>query len=614
MVTTLGRELIRRKLPEGYKGWADKTMDKKTIVDMTTKMAMDDPDQYVETIRALGDIGEDVVSEYGRDAALSYADTAPDKSIRKLNVQLKELVAKVLDDPKLTEEQKEKKILDLGYKYTSRVQDAVFEDQDKRHTALAAQINSGSRGNKVQLMQLMFGNMMLKDALNRDIPFLHTDPFVSGTSPFAYWVSSSAGRKGMYDVQAATGQAGYFSKQATNVTHDVVIEKDDCGTEDTGEVFKAADQQNIGRVLLRPFHNHPAGSVVTADMVAEANDDEEMIVRTPMTCKCAHGVCAKCNGLSESGRFPGVGDYVSLNSCRTFSEKITQSGISSKHGSGVGGKKIEDPEGPDQPTGFKNIERMFLVPSNFPGGAVLSPVDGRVAGIRPAPQGGNYITVGTNTLYCAPERSFKVKVGDTVEAGDALTNGIPNPTEITKYKGLGQARRYYMDKLADIFGRSGFGVDRSNLESFSRAMINKVRITSEDGYRSWLPGDVVSYSQVAAEYTPRDDAVDDTPEKSQGRYLEKPVLDYSIGTRITPKVVKTLDKYGFKKITTSPTPPPFEPEFMRPMAALQNDSSWLARMSGERLKDSLFDAARKGLTDSHDSTSYVDRIVEAPFI
>lgn len=109
----------------------------------------------------------------------------------------------------MSPEQKEDKIKAIGYKYTQRVEDAVYNANNKRGTALASQINSGSRGNKVQLMQLQFGNMMMKDALNRDIPYLMLDPYTRGTTPMGYWVSASSGRKGFYDVQAATGQAGY---------------------------------------------------------------------------------------------------------------------------------------------------------------------------------------------------------------------------------------------------------------------------------------------------------------------------------------------------------------------------------------------------------------------
>jgi hypothetical protein len=284
----------------------------------------------------------------------------------------------------------------------------------------------------------------------------------------------------------------------------------------------------------------------------------------------------------------------------------------SKHSGGVGGKKVVDPEGEDQPTGFKSIERMFMAPSNFPGGEVLAPVDGMVNAIKPAAQGGNYITVGTQTMYCSPERTFKVHVGDKVSAGDVLTNGVPNPAEIMRYKGVGAGRQYYVGKLADIFSRAGFGVDRSNLESFTRAMLNKVRI-GDDGYRDWLPGEYVSYSEVAADWKPRDNAVKTTVDKAANMYLEEPVLNYTIGTRITPDVAKNLSKYGFKDVTVNSDPPPFNAEFMRPAQALQNDRNWLPRLAGERLRDGLFDAARKGITDSYDSPSYVDKIVAAPF-
>ena len=122
-------------------------------------------------------------------------------------------------------------------------------------------------------MQLMFGNMLMKDALNRDIPYLSVDPYVDGVSPMSYWVGASSGRKGFADVQKLTGKAGYLGKQATNITHATPIIMDDCGTTSTGMAIKAADTQNIGAVLLRPFHNHPAGSIVTSKMLRDADDE-----------------------------------------------------------------------------------------------------------------------------------------------------------------------------------------------------------------------------------------------------------------------------------------------------------------------------------------------------
>jgi DNA-directed RNA polymerase subunit beta' len=613
MRTTLGRELIRQKLPDKFKSYADQVLDKKKLTELMTKLAQDDPDGYVDILQALNNLGQTVVSLYGRNTALPFEDIKISKGVKSLNAQLHAVIDKVLDDPNMTEKQKEDKITDLCYKYTKRVEDAVFADNDRRSTAFASQINSGSRGNKTQLMQMQFGNMGMKDALNRDMPYMMIDPYALGASPMGYWVSASSGRKGYYDVQAATGQAGYLGKRVTAATHDTVISEDDCGTTDTGIPFPANDNKNVGAVLLRPWHNYPAGTVVTDKMVGEADDDEEMILRSPMTCKSKNGICAKCSGIGENGKFPGIGEYVPMNAARSFVEVITQAGVGSKHKGGVGGRKVEDPEGNDQPTGFRSVERMFTTPKNFPGGAVLAPVDGTVTAINPAAQGGFYITVGDKTVYASPARTVKVKVGDRMYAGDVLTNGIPNPMEIVSYKGLGEGRRYFTNKLNKVLADQGWGTDRRNIESFTRAFLNKVEITDPDGFGNFLPGDVLNYSEVAAEWEPRKDSVTTKADKAMNMYLEKPVLYYSVGTRITPEVANTLKKYKFDDVTVSDKEPPFSAKFLRPAESLQHSKYWLPRFAGERLRDSLFDAAQQGITDPYDSPSYVDKIVAQPF-
>lgn len=996
MRTTLGRELIRSKLPEKYKGWADKVLDKKNLTELMTQMALDDPDGYVDVLQDLNNLGQTVVSLYGRNTALPFEDIKISKGVKSLNKQLHEVIDKVLNDDNLTEKQKEAKITDLCYKYTKKVEDAVFADNDRRSTAFASQINSGSRGNKTQLMQMQFGNMGMKDALNRDMPYMMIDPYAIGASPMGYWVSASSGRKGYYDVQMATGQSGYLGKRVTAATHDTVISEDDCGTTDTGIPFPANSEKNVGAVLLRPWHNYPAGTVVTGKMVGEADDDEEMVLRSPITCKSRHGICAKCSGLGENGKFPGIGEFVPMNAARSFVEVMTQSSVgclapntlvrmadwttkcisdiqegdtvigvgvdgsarpvrvtrtyihglmpmyqwsyrkgskthctaalvatenhkalqatrksmckdeinnniprilplgektkhiamvplqapiernggqyvpealylgmmlgdgcytdgvlrqphfscadpsliedtkaymssldmqfifhkgsecyyrvvgtepanvpgeirrrnpgrvflekhnligkyafdkelpadfltwddaslsalisgliitdgclsriyteratpyvsyastslkmveqvrdailigcgalctrikespnnrkhtlysisyakssevlkllrwlklygvkeakrleylkeledwlpsatlaesgtywklidkefvgyimaydievdhpdhlfllanglvvsNSKHKGGVGGRKVVDPEGEDQPTGFRAAERMFTVPKNFPGGAVLTPVDGTVTNIQAAPQGGSYITVGGSTVYASPARTIKVKVGDKVYAGDVLTNGVPNPADIVGYKGLGEGRRYFTNKLNTVLKDLGWGTDRRNIESFSRAFLNKVEITDPDGFGNYLPGDIVDYSAVAADWEPRENSITTKADKALNMYLEKPVLYYSVGTRITPEVANTLKKYKFDDVTVSDKEPPFSAKFLRPTEALQHSQYWLPRMAGERLRDSLFDAARQGITDPYDSPSYVDKIVAQPF-
>lgn len=766
MPTTLGREILRSRLPDQYKSFADKTWDKKTSDAIATQIAQEDPDGYIDILQNLNNFAQTVVSTYGRDAALPFRDMKVSANVRNINAKLRMLIDKVLDDDKLTDAQKEEKIKELGYKYTQKVEDLVFEDADKRHTALASQINSGARGKKVQLRQMLFGDMLMKDALNRDMPYLMMDAYSDGATPTGYWVSASSGRKGYYDVQMATGQSGYLGKRVTAATHDTVISEQDCGTTDTGVPFPANSTSNIGAVLLKPFHNHPAGSIVDAKMVAEADDDEEMILRSPLTCKSKTGVCAKCNGLGENGRFPGVGEYVSLNAARSFVEPVTQGSVgclagdtmvrmfdgpakkiidikpgdkvlgvdwygkvtaatvtrffshgpkemnrytfqdgatldctpdhkvmfvdsmlavycgdgkkmytyrerpvgsinkiewgvvtigkslnnimhmaapvsesigeqpsydieidhpshmfllenglvvsNSKHAGGIGGKRVINPEGDDQPTGFRSLERMFTTPSNFQGAAVLAPVDGTVTKIQPAAQGGTYITIGNKTLYCNSYRTMKVKEGDKVFAGDMLTNGVPNPMEVVALKGLGAGRVYFTKQLGKILKENGWGTERRNLESFTRAFLNKVEITNPDGYEGYLPGDTVNYSNIMADYEPRKDSTKLPVDKALNQYLEQPVLYYSVGTRITPEVASELKKYQFNDVLVNKEAPSFAARFMRPAEGLQHDKHWLPRLSGERLREGLFDATRQGITDPYDSSSYVDKIIIGP--
>lgn len=612
-VTTLGRELVKQALPAKYKSFADEPLTADRQKKLFTALAKEDPDAYIDILQNMNAIGERVVSTYGKDTTITLDDLDAGAQVKNVRAKLNEIIRATINRKDLTPQQKQQKIIQLGYKYTAKMKDLGLQDANKRRTGLANQIASGSRGNPVQLMQLITGDMMMKDAMNRDIPFLATMPYVEGDSPLAYWASAMSGRKSTYDVQAATGRVGYLSKQATNTTHSTPISMQDCGTVDTGVPVKANDSQNIGSVLLYPWKGHKAGSVVDEQMLSEADDQDQFIIRSPVTCKAHNGVCARCAGIQENGKFPAIGSYVALNSVKSFIEPLTQSGISSKHSSGMGGVRHEDVEGSDQPTGFDSVQRMLLAPKVFPGGAVLATTDGRVTQIRKAPQGGNYITVGTSTVYSPVARTVKVKVGDVVEAGDMLTNGVPNPMQIVKYKGIGEGRHYFTKKLSEILPKTGAGTLRRNLEEFSRAMINKVRITDPDGFGGYYPGDLVDYDDILDKWVPRDDSKETSLKDSIGKYLQKPVLYYSIGTRITPSVAKKLQKYGTTSIVTNPQPPPFEPQFVSSKQFVMQDKNWLPRLSGERLKDTLFDAARKGITDRYDSPSFVDKIIVEPY-
>jgi hypothetical protein len=196
-----------------------------------------------------------------------------------------------------------------------------------------------------------------------------------------------------------------------------------------------------------------------------------------------------------------------------------------------------------------------------------------------------------------------VKRGDAVEAGDVVSEGMPSPKEIVAHKGIGEGRRYFVQAMKQVMNNSGITAHRRNIELLSRGLINHVRMTDEHG--DYLPDDVVPYSMIERHWQPRPGSVRATPKSLHGHYLEKPVLHYSVGTKIGKSVVDNLGKYGINEIEAHKEPPPFEPEMVRGMANIANDPDWMTRMLGSYQQKSLLHATHRGGVSDTAGTSFV---------
>ena len=610
--TTLGRELLRIRLPDKYKQYADQEWDSKLSSKVLTQIAKEDPKGYIEILQRLNDFGRYTAATYGNEASLTLKDVRPGPAVRHFQDSVRTAMRKIYSDPSLTQEQKHEKIVHLGTKMYQKAMDIAVQDAKDKHSAFALQMKAGVRGKPVQLMQLRLGTMINQDSRGRDIPYIGLDNYGSGTDPLNFWIGGMGSRKGYVNVQFATAESGYLSKQLSNAVHDTPISTHDCGTTTTGIPVKAASDDNLGSVLLRDWKGYKAGTPVTEEMISKASDDDMFIIRSPLTCKAKHGVCAICSGLNENGKYPGVGEYVALNAARTFSEPLTQAAVGSKHAAAADIHDEDTVE--DSAYGFQAVEQLMTVPSTFKGRAVLSPVQGTITGIVKAPQGGQDVYInGAKAAYIPSNRRLRVSKGDTITPGDALTNGVPNPAEVVQYKGLGDGREYFVKRLRKTLEDAGAGTTRRNLEQFTRAFLNKVRITDPDGYKGYLPGDLVNYSDIQSEWTPRESSQVMAADKAIGKYLDEPVLDFTIGTKITKPVADKLKQYDFKSVAVNDAEPPFKAELIRSETILSQDPEWLPRMTGERIKDTLFDSARRGLTTSFDSPSMYAKIVTSPY-
>lgn len=266
------------------------------------------------------------------------------------------------------------------------------------------------------------------------------------------------------------------------------------------------------------------------------------------------------------------------------------------------GKSIK---GKGQYQGFNMFTSLAKVPKVFPDRATLATMDGTVTKIEEAPQGGTYIYVESDRggeekrHYVAPGYDLEVKQGDTVEAGDQLSDGVIDPSELVKYKGIGEGRRYWANRFTQAIRDSGMAGNRRNAEVLARTVMNTVKLNSEDEAGDGLPGDVTTYTNWSYSFKPRSNSQFMAPTvNAVGKYLEQPVLHYTIGTRITPSVINTLKKFKVEQMMVNDTEPDVTPFMERIEDSNAEKKDWMARLGTTYLKSRLQEDVARG-AESH---------------
>lgn len=594
-LTTPGKLLLEEAIPDEYlpKG---KALTEKVIKGIFTEIARKEPERYSDIMGKLTDVSKEAVYRYGRMASIGLKDLEIPPELARYREKVRQEVNKIIESDSLTGAEKNKAIVQYLYKKMSEIPEKVVEAAKNMNSGFYAQVESGARGNKNQLMQVIFGDTLLIDAEDRPVPIPVLHSYGEGVKPMEYWAASSGARKGSISVQFSTADGGYLGKQLNNIGHRLVVTERDCGTKN-GIPVDANDEDNIGSVLAMPVGKIPAGTVITPEILPKLGDGK-IRVRSLATCALGDGVCAICSGIRERGDFPAIGDTVGIVGARAMSEPITQAGLKAKHSGGVAGTDDKNV------SGFEELNQFIQVPSTFKGAATLSEIDGTVLGVKEAPAGGQFVFVNDKRFYVPRGREVIVKKGDSVTAGDMLSDGTPNPAELVKYKGVGEGRRYFIDKYRELLKKNGAAVHRRNIEAVARGFINRVKMDSPDGYNGYMIDDIVPYDELAVDYEPRAGSKSLGPNQAKNMYLEQPVLHYTIGTRITPQVIKDLNSNKISNIVVNEQQPVFSPFVVRARSIMETDPDWMTRMAGENLKRSTLEAARMGAKSTTEGTSY----------
>ena len=614
--TSMGQLLINEALPPEMRNY-DRVLDKKGMNAMLRELAQKHPEKYAEVSKKLSDVGRTVATEFG---GYSFGLEHLKKSAvaKKQNAELKIKVKRILDMDQVkiggkmvdvTPQMRKDMIVKTVGGYQQKQIDDIYNEAVKGNNPLALQVVSGSRGNKMNLASLLGSDMLYADHRNETIPLGVTSSYSQGLKPVEYWAATYGARRGTMATKFATQDAGFLSKQLNQVAHRLMIVGDDDDRDDVmphrGLPVDTDDGDNEGALLARDVGPYKRNTILSPKILKHLKGlgHDRLLVRSPLVGGSPDGgVYARDVGVRERGTLPGRGEQVGLTAAQALSEPLAQGQLSAKHSGGVAGQ--EKAVG-----GFAYINQLIQVPKKGKGWAAHAEHDGTVSSVEPAPAGGNYVWVGDKRHYVPSNVELKVKKGDPIEAGDVLSEGFPNPSVVTQHKGVGEGKRYFVNAFRSAMNDAGMKCNRRNVELLARGLINHVRLTDEMG--DHVPDDVVPYSTIEHVYQPREDHEVMPSARALGQYLERPVLHYSIGTKVRPSVLKELQHFGVSEVAVHKEPPPFQSEMIRGMYNLQHDPDWMTRMYGSGLKDSLTDATHHGAVSDELGTSFVPGLSRA---
>jgi DNA-directed RNA polymerase subunit beta' len=371
---------------------------------------------------------------------------------------------------------------------------------------------SGARGNIDQIKQLagIRGNMT--DTSGRTIEIPIKSNLREGMNVLEFFISSHGARKSLSDTALKTADSGYLTRRLVDISQDVIIRTEDCGTEDYVEVSpvvvggkvkrvveKLADRIE-GRFAALPVLHPETGEVLVnkGEMISntmatkiEQLNIGKVAIRSNLTCQCDKGVCAKCYGRNlATGGLAVVGEAVGIMAAQSIGEPGTQLTMRTFHTGGIA-------SGGDITQGLPRVEELFEA-RKPKGQAIISEVGGTVQVVETEKRR-REVTVtsedGQSKTYSIPiSTPLIVDTGDVIEAGDLLTDGSVNPHDIMKIKGARGVQKYIIAEVLKVYKNNGVEINDKHIEIIVRQMLRKYRI-EDPGDTQLLTGSTVDMSE-----------------------------------------------------------------------------------------------------------------------
>jgi DNA-directed RNA polymerase subunit beta' len=461
--------------------------------------------------------------------------------------------------------------------------DKLIEKRLKgKNNPLYDMVESGARGSKSQLRQIVATPLFVRDEKEQIVPLPISKSYAEGLDVADYWTSMYGARKGMMDRAISTSVPGEFSKTLMANTIDNVISAADCGTR-RGKELDIGNPDALNRYLAESQGTFARNTLVDQHVVSKLKKagKRKIEVRSPLACLASKGTCSYCYGLDEHGERPGLGENIGAKAGQTLSEPLVQMAMNSFHTGGVAENKDLG--------GYPRINQILQMPKIMAGAAPLAPIDGKIDKVTPGLAGGYDVQMGKHKLHVPKGRGLKIKQGSKVSQGDPLSDGSIKPQDLVKYKGMRPAQEYMVDELHKAYHGQGARIDRKTFETVVRSFANTTQVLNNPKDSPYLPGDIAPYSVIENHNAAGSASI--PVESSLGRKLAKTYKFLRKGHEITDGDIRILQGMGLKVVEVTQEKIKHAP-FLKGISTLPLlKKDWMASLGYRNLAKALTEGA-----------------------
>ena len=415
----------------------------------------------------------------------------------------------------VTEEERRQDLIQIWTEATAELT-AAMEANFTQTNPIHMMVDSGARGSMTQMRQIAAMRGLVADPKGDIIPRPIKSNFREGLTVLEYFISTHGGRKGQADTALRTADSGYLTRRLVDVSQDVIVRENDCGTTRGMPKTIAVNDGNGNLVRVEGLDTAVYARCLAADaldangnVVVEANSDlgdeeisrliaagiSQIKVRSVLTCTAAQGCCARCYGRSLStGHLVDVGEAVGIIAAQSIGEPGTQLTMRTFHTGGVAGDDITQ--------GLPRVVELFEARS--PKGK--SPL-AEAAGVIRIDESDNRRKLvlvrddGEDDVeYVVPRRARLefdldgthrvIRDGVRVAAGEQLMGGTADPQDVLRISGVRRVQEYLVKEVQKVYNTQGAGIHEKHIEIVIRQMLRRITVI-ESGDTQMMPGELV---------------------------------------------------------------------------------------------------------------------------